>query len=267
MSTDTPRKIFLSHKTSDKPRVLEFKKTLEKVGYEVWLDEYDMPAGVDPIRGLQQGMKDSCAVVFFITPSFEDRRYLASEINYALQEKVERGEEFAIITLQMRGKNGETAPIPDPLRAYVWKSPETDLEAFREIDRAVSIVLENTESQDEIVEPDSESEVISPAVDPSDEAKTILREAASGNGMIVNEPGLDNHYIFARRKQLIPDQEPRTVAHWKGGLKQLRRCEYIERIGAESEVFDPRCEDIRPEGEVFRVTSEGYDAADEILEA
>ena len=264
MSTDYPRKIFLSHKTFYKPRVLEFKKTLEKVGYEVWLDEYDMPAGVDPNRGLQQGMKDSCAVVFFITPSFEDRGYLASEINYALQEKVERGDEFAIITLQMRGENGETAPIPDPLRAYVWKSPETELEAFREIDRAVSIVLENMKRRDEIAETVTESEGPSPALELSDEAKTILREAASRDGMIINEPDLDNHHIFARQKQLIPDQRPRTLARWKGGLKQLRRCEYIERIGATSEVFDPTEEYITAKGEVFKVTSDGYEAADEI---
>ena len=267
MSTDTPRKIFLSHKNSDKPRVLDFKKTLDLLGYETWLDDEDMPAGTSPERGLLRGMKESCGVVFFITPSFKDEGYLADEIEYAVREKRERGKRFSIITLQFTDEGGKKAPIPELLKRYVWKTPKTHLEALREIIRALPVAPGNVEWRGEVATVATGPQVPSRTAELSDEAKTILREAASRNGMIVNEPGLDNHYIFARKKQLIPNQEPRTLARWKGGLNQLRRCEYIERIGAESEVFDPRCEDIRPEGEVFKVTSDGYEAADEMLEA
>ena len=34
MSTEAPRKIFLSHKSSDKDLVLDFKETLDLLGYE-----------------------------------------------------------------------------------------------------------------------------------------------------------------------------------------------------------------------------------------
>ena len=47
MSTDDPKKIFLSHKSSDKNLVLDFKETLDLLGYETWLDEDAMPAGTD----------------------------------------------------------------------------------------------------------------------------------------------------------------------------------------------------------------------------
>jgi hypothetical protein len=49
-----------------------------------------MPAGTSPDRALLQGMKDSCGVVFFVTPSFKDEGFLESEINYAMQQKREK---------------------------------------------------------------------------------------------------------------------------------------------------------------------------------
>ena len=131
MIADEPRKIFLSHKTYDKARVLDYKEALEERGYETWLDDEAMPAGTELQRGLLQGMKESCAVVFFITPLFEDERFLRSEINYAIREKLERGDGFSIITLQFIGDDGERAPIPEILKDYVWKTPRTDLEALR----------------------------------------------------------------------------------------------------------------------------------------
>ncbi len=264
MSTDDPRKIYLSHKTCDKALVLDFKETLDLLGYETWLDDEAMPAGDEPERAMLQGMHESCAVVFFITPSFKDEGYLRNEINLAVREKRNKGDKFAIITLLLRGDDGETASIPDLLESYVWKKPETQLQALREIIRALPVTPANSGSQDDVAMVATGPEIPSQAVELSDEAKTILREAASRDGMIINEPDLDNHHIFARQKQLIPDQNPRTLARWKGGLKQLRRCEYIERIGAMSEVFDPTEEYITPKGEVFKVTSEGYDAVDEI---
>ena len=150
MGTDAPRKIFLSHKSSDKNLVLDFKETLDLLGYETWLDEEAMPAGTTLERGLLRGMQESRAVVFFITSSFEDEGYLESEINYAIQEKRDKGSEFSIITLLLKGDDDETAPIPDLLRPYVWKTPRTHLEALREIIRALPIAPANSEPQGEI---------------------------------------------------------------------------------------------------------------------
>ena len=46
-----------------------------------------MSAGVNLERALQQGMSDSCAAIFFITPDYTDEKYLASEIDYAIAKK------------------------------------------------------------------------------------------------------------------------------------------------------------------------------------
>ena len=67
-----PKKIFLSHKGIDKPIVRDYKKTLEILGYEAWLDEDSLVAGKELERGLLQGFKESCAAIFFITSNFID---------------------------------------------------------------------------------------------------------------------------------------------------------------------------------------------------
>ncbi len=134
----TPMKIFLSHKGIDKPRVREFKDTLSLLGFEPWFDEDALSAGDKRDRGLLQGLKESCAAVFFITPSFKDEKYLASEIDYAIDEKNEKGDNFAIITLVFE-ENGQKGQVPDLLRTYVWKEPKTDLEALREIIKALPV--------------------------------------------------------------------------------------------------------------------------------
>ncbi|MGV3806952.1 toll/interleukin-1 receptor domain-containing protein [Citrobacter freundii] len=124
-----PLQIFLSHKTIDKPKVREFHKVLKTLGFDPWLDEDKMSAGVELERALIKGMKDSCAAVFFITPSYKDDSYLSAEINYAISEKRKRPD-FSIIALVYE-EVGSKGVVPDLLTPYVWKEPKNDLEAMR----------------------------------------------------------------------------------------------------------------------------------------
>lgn len=132
-------KVFLSHKGADKPKVRSFFSVLQGLGFDPWLDEDAMTAGMELHRGILQGFKDSCAAVFFITPNFRDEAYLRTEVNYAVQQKNEKGERFAIVTLVFDGAG--KAHVPDLLHGYVWKEPKSDLEALSEIVRAVPITL------------------------------------------------------------------------------------------------------------------------------
>lgn len=134
----TPMKIFLSHKGADKTMVREFKKTLELFGFDPWLDEDAMPAGVELERGILDGFDKSCAAVFFVTESFRDEQYIATEVNYAISEKRKKGNRFSIITLVF-GKSVGKANIPGLLHQYVWKEPSGHLEALREIVLALPV--------------------------------------------------------------------------------------------------------------------------------
>lgn len=84
----------------------------------------------------------------------------------------------------------------------------------------------------------------------TEEAKTILKASVAGGGITYCREYGRNQNIEAGGESLVPDQRRRTIATWFGGLEDLRRRRYIEDIGHK--------------GEVFRVTREGYDAADKL---
>lgn len=133
-------KIFLSHKSPDKALVRDFKSVLEVLGFDAWLDEDAMPAGAQLNRSILKGMQDSCAAIFFITPNFADEAYLASEINYAIGEYHNRPNKFSIITLVLE-EDGKRPSVPGLLKPFVWKEPATQLQALKEVLRALPIMI------------------------------------------------------------------------------------------------------------------------------
>ncbi|MBT8490272.1 MAG: toll/interleukin-1 receptor domain-containing protein [Deltaproteobacteria bacterium] len=248
MTVSNAKKVFLSHKGIDKAEVTEYKTTLALLGYDPWFDEDAMPAGTPLERGLLQGMRDSCGVVFFITPSFKDEGYLETEINYAIQEKRQKSNKFAVITLQFIGVDGKLGKIPDLLKTYVWKKPKTSLEALREIIRALPIAPSVVDWREGIESVITVPKTKSTSTELSHEAKMILKAATSADGHVMCLRYLGGQTIQAGGKQLIPDESPRTIARWVGGIEDLQRRRYIVDIGHK--------------GEVFQVTREGYEAAD-----
>ena len=116
-------KIFLSHKGIDKEMVKDFEKTLRLIGYDPWID-VNMEAGLELNREILKGFNDSCAAIFFITENFKDEEFLADEVDYAINEKREKKENFSIITLVFN-KNDGLLNVPNLLKKYVVKNPKT----------------------------------------------------------------------------------------------------------------------------------------------
>ncbi len=250
MAASESTKVFLSHKGVDKQMVSDFKKCLEEIGYAPWLDDDAMPAGTSLERGLLKGMQDSCGVVFFLTPSFKDEGYLETEVNYAIQQKREKGERFRIISLQFVGDGSAVGDIPELLKGYVWKKPQTQLEALREIIRALPVVPGRVDWRDGITGVVTLPTTKSTRAELSEEANAILQAAAAGDGHIICYRTMGGQGIQTNGQSLIPDADPRTVAHWVGGIEDLQRRRYIKALGHE--------------GNVFEVTREGYEAADSL---
>ncbi|AHN22798.1 toll/interleukin-1 receptor domain-containing protein [Lysinibacillus varians] len=136
---NSPKKIFLSHRGSNKEFVRRFYDVLKTMGFEPWLDDEDMPAGSNLDRSILKGLKDSCACVFFITPEFTDEQYLADEVDYAHIQRRKKQEKFSIITLQFENEDGVKGTIPELLERFVWKSPKNELEALNQILKALPI--------------------------------------------------------------------------------------------------------------------------------
>jgi TIR domain len=133
------RQIFLSHKGVNKRLVRQYFRVLKAIGFEPWLDEDAMPAGTKLERGIRQGFEDSCAAVFFITPQFKDEGFLATEVDYAIQQERKKGKRFKIIPIVFADKTGHTGVVPTLLEPYVWKHPKTRIEALVEILKALPI--------------------------------------------------------------------------------------------------------------------------------
>ena len=114
-------KIFLSHKTVNKPFVRKYKEFLDTL--------------------ILQGFKDSCAAVFFITPQYKDEGFLATEINYAMTQKNKKGDKFAIIPIVFKDDKGNIGEVPELLQEYVYKKVDDDLQGLQEIVRALPIKL------------------------------------------------------------------------------------------------------------------------------
>ena len=81
-----------------------FFDILHALAFRPWLDEDAMPAGTELHRGIQ-------------------------------------GDRFSIITLVFSDSTGQKGVVPELLHSYVWKGPSTELEALREIIRALPIRL------------------------------------------------------------------------------------------------------------------------------
>lgn len=128
-------KIFLSHKSIDKPVVNRYYDALKGLGFDPWLDEPNLAAGANLHRELLRGFEESCAAVFFITANFKDENYLATEVDYAVMQKHKKDKKFAIITLRYP----DASPVPGLLTPYIYKDVANDLEGFRELVRALPI--------------------------------------------------------------------------------------------------------------------------------
>lgn len=245
------KRVFLSHKGVDKDNLVnDFKDTLRILGYDPWIDEDAMPAGTSLERGLLRGMEDSCGVVFFLTPSFKDEGYLATEVDYAIQQKRKKGDKFAIIALQFVDKNEQSGAIPDLLKQYVWKQPKSTLQALREILRALPIECPSPEWRDGIDNVVRTAKTKSTTVELSDEAKLLLITAASGDGCISHVKYHGGEQIQVGQQGMIPTMDARTIALWVGGLEDLLRRRYIKDCGHKREMFE--------------LTREGFEAADEL---
>lgn len=98
---------------------------------------------------------------------------------------------------------------------------------------------------------ESESTNVTSIPDLTKEAAFLLKEGAvDPHGTILNVAFIGGHAIQVRGKNLIEDGSDRSRALWTGALAELETLGLVEAAS--------------PKREVFRLTREGYDAADRL---
>ena len=76
-------RIFLSHKTTDKPFMRTFENGLQFLGYDKWLDEADMPLGANLQGALKTSIEKSDCLLAWMNADFFKSEFCKAELLYA----------------------------------------------------------------------------------------------------------------------------------------------------------------------------------------
>ena len=125
--------VFLSHSSKDEEMVVRYYRILKEMGFQPWLDQMAISAGMDPARAIQRALNACDGCVFFITKNFRDEGWISSEVDFAVRRRIEVGDRFVLISIRF----DERVTVPDMLNSYAYKTVDNDLDALYEILRSL----------------------------------------------------------------------------------------------------------------------------------
>ncbi|MGO8863938.1 MAG: toll/interleukin-1 receptor domain-containing protein [Acidimicrobiales bacterium] len=116
---------------------------------------------------------------------------------------------------------------------------------------ALKLRLEKTLIETAATGADRETEALKPVYRLSAEADTLLREAAADpHGQVMMARTRSGLFVQTNKRQFTEQMSARSEATWQGAVRELLQKGLLENAGSK--------------GEVFRVTTEGYRAADDL---
>lgn len=139
--------------------------------------------------------------------------------------------------------------IRDNIGEFLTKVADT---SNPDSDKVIQAIISRVESAVSALEPSTQIDNQRQTIRLSKEAASILITAANGDmGIIISSTTLSSYGISINNKAFVdlPCTEGREVARWKGAIDSLLNLGLIE--------------DKNYKGELFGLTSEGYDAADQ----
>lgn len=109
MASDKQRKTFLSYSRLNKEFAVRLAKELKSEGFDVWLDQLDIPAGARWDREVEKALRESEIFMIILTPSSVDSENVLDEIGYA----IDNGKRFLPVLL-------EKCDVPLRLRRFQY---------------------------------------------------------------------------------------------------------------------------------------------------
>jgi hypothetical protein len=107
--------VFLSHNSTDKPWVSEFKGMLERKGLRVWLDKDEIRPGDLFAKALEHGISSSKAVAIIVSPESLASSWVEEEYYRALSLANSTRQNLRLIPILLRG-----ADLPAFLSSRHW---------------------------------------------------------------------------------------------------------------------------------------------------
>lgn len=242
--------LFICHASEDKENfVRPLASKLISLGLNVWYDELSLTMGDSLRRSIDRGLAHSRYGIVVISPNFLRKEWPQKELDGLVA--LEKDGRKVILPIWHQIEEVEVRKYSPTLADRFASKSESGL--TRVIDDILEVIgkssNKNVRSQSEPPSFDSfdnpgESKI-------SSEAKTMLFEAANDkSGMILKTRTMDGTSLETNGRNLIPDQNPRTIAKWEYAIEELVDNHFIEERGCK--------------GEVFAVTHQGYTYADSL---
>jgi hypothetical protein len=100
------RDVFLSHASEDKQFARELVAELEKLGFSVWFDEYELLIGDNVANSVTRGLQNASYGVVILSPSFLAKKWTDAELNAMFSLGVSGGE-MVILPVLYQLSHGE----------------------------------------------------------------------------------------------------------------------------------------------------------------
>lgn len=117
--------VFLSHSSNNKQEVEELIPYLNAANLPIWFDKVNIEYGESIVQAVQQGIKDSVAVIFWITKSFLNSNWCKTETQSFLHRYSGNRDVLIISVVDEEIKN-EDLPIFLQDLKYIRKNSSND---------------------------------------------------------------------------------------------------------------------------------------------
>lgn len=237
--------IFICHASEDKGSFVEpLANALKKAGLKVWYDRFELKLG-DSLRGkIDEGLANSRYGVVVLSSSFFQKNWPKTELDALVSRENKDGQKVILPIWHEVDKKQVEKFSPILAGKFAAKSSDS-------LESIVSRIVNVLNGSSVLKKPANDKIKLEEICD---EAKELLLEAVKDRGgNILLCRTMDGTALNTNGRNLIPDQDSRTIAKWEYAVEELEENRFIKATGLT--------------GEVFIVTHKGYSYADKLREA
>lgn len=103
------KEVFISHSSKDKNEVEKLLPFINGMNLPVWFDKYNIDVGQSIVEKVQEGVKNSYAVIFWITDNFLESKWCKREMQAFIKRMIE--EDILIISILDKNVSIDRLPI------------------------------------------------------------------------------------------------------------------------------------------------------------
>lgn len=129
------KEVFISHSSKDKKDVEKLLPFINGMNLPVWFDKYNIDVGQSIVEKVQEGVKNSYAVIFWITDNFLESKWCKREMQAFIKRMIEED----ILIVSILDKNVSINRLPIFLQDI--KCIQRENESFEEIAKKIMPTL------------------------------------------------------------------------------------------------------------------------------